>query len=1093
MSFNGFSILNCYLNSKVLLMKRAILILLFVVYFGSPLITKANVAFYYYGIENGLPETQIYYITQDSSGFIWLAGQNTLFRFDGSQFKNYLNRGTEQVLKGKINALFVDSKGILRVGTESGILQYDFLLDRFTGPEPGWERVHVSAIDEDYLGRIWAGTDEGLACYSPDTKKTEWFTGTDTIKVKGNDILPFSAITQLVCQPDGKIWIGGNAVGICLFDPEKRTVLESNILGGKNFSESTISKLWVRNNHLFISTITEGLFIYDQQNKSIENKTFNGLGTNIHSFHNFEDSVLWLATNNGLVKYNLENEKFRFYINEPMNPLSMARTAVVFVFVDSDKNVWVSNGIKGINYGLNNTPFSYFEISGTPGSSLTHKEVTSMTFDHYGNMWVGYEAGFVEMINWDGASKKQIDNQKEQLRMVGSVMVLYEDSKNRIWKGGWRNGLCKLNDAGTAFEYAPISNESLAEIMKVADIRGITEDNYGNIWVSLHGKGIGCYNPETGSISLYGFDKEDPPSSLSNDYTFDLCTDDKDNLWVATAHGVTRVNLSRRSFYSYFHVDGNINSLSSNTINTMHCSKDNRIWAGTNNGLNIYLPAKDCFKPVLTDNDIPFLSISAISSVKPGEIWFSSNAGIVRFTYSATSDSVLQSGYTIFDRSDGLFSSTFFPRSSAASKNGLLYFGGNESVDYFDPRAVEKWSKPEPKPRITDVIVDGKRAVTERLKNIEDNPVVVLKYNARMVSLRFTSLRFNEQKSNTTRYKLENFNEEWIYPQNEQVATFTNLKPGKYRFLLEVKRNNGSWINLDSPLILIVNPPFWKTVPFYIISVLLAITLLYTFYRYQSKQYFRRQKELELEIEKRTIELVKKNEELDSANKSKAKFFSIISHDLRSPFSSVIGILDLLNDSENGIDEVKKKELLGFAFVSAKNTFDLLETLLTWARSQMNQIIFEPAINDLAALLKNNIELKQLAARSKDITLINKVPSKLEAFYDNDMIHTIARNILGNALKFTNKGGDIVVSARISGGEVIVSIADSGVGMSADEMKNLFELGIKSRNGTLGERGTGLGLIICKEFVEKNKGRIWASENNPHGTVFHFTLPLSEV
>jgi signal transduction histidine kinase len=509
--------------------------------------------------------------------------------------------------------------------------------------------------------------------------------------------------------------------------------------------------------------------------------------------------------------------------------------------------------------------------------------------------------------------------------------------------------------------------------------------------------------------------------------------------------------------------------------------------------LNIYLPAKDCFKPVLTDNDIPFLSISAISSVKPGEIWFSSNAGIVRLTYSATSDSVLQSGYTVFDRSDGLFSSTFFPRSTAVGKNGLLYFGGNESVDYFDPRAVEKWSEPEAKPRITDVMIDGRRAVTERLKNIEDNPVVVLKYNDRMISLRFTSLRFNEQKSNTTRYKLENFNEEWIYPQNEQVATFTNLKPGKYRFLLEVKGNNGSWINLDSPLILIVNPPFWRTVPFYIISVLLVITLLYAFHRYQSKQYIKRQKELEFEIEKRTVELVKKNEELEAANKSKAKFFSIISHDLRSPFSSVIGILDLLNEPENGIDDTKKNELLDFASVSAKNTFDLLETLLTWARSQMNQIEFKPAIYDLGALLKNNIELKQITAGSKDITLINKVPSKLEAFYDNDMIHTVARNILGNALKFTNKGGDIVVSALISGGEAVVSIADTGVGMSADEMKNLFELGVKSKNGTQGERGTGLGLIICKEFIEKNNGKIWVTANEPQGTVFHFTLPLSNI
>ncbi len=1064
-----------------------------IIYFGNPLQTKANVAFYYYGIENGLPETQIFCITQDSSGFIWLAGQNTLFRFDGSQFKNYLNRGTEQVLKGKINTLFVDSKGILRVGTESGILQYDILLDKFTGPEPGWERVHVSAIDEDNLGRIWAGTDEGLACYNPETKNTAWFTGTDTIKVKGNDILPFSAITQLVCQPDGKIWIGGNMVGLCLFDPEKRKVLESNIIGGKNFSGYTFSKLWVNKNRLFIGTLTEGLFIYDQDNKSLINNTFNSSGSNIHSFHNSGDSVLWLATNNGLVKYNLENEKFRFYINEPMNPLSMARTAVVYVFVDMDKNVWVSNGIKGINYGLNNTPFSYLEISGAQGNSLTHKEVTSMLFDHSGNMWVGYEAGFVEIINRDRTYKRLMKNPPEQKQLTGSVMALFEDSKNRIWKGGWRTGLCRLNNVGNAFEYAPMNNDSIAEVMKYADIRGITEDKTGNIWISLHGKGIGCYNPETADINLFQFNKKDPLSSLSNDYTFDLCTDNDNNLWVATAHGVTRFNLSKRLFHSYFHENENVNSLSSNTINTIHKSNDNKIWAGTNNGLNIYLPAKDCFMPILTDNDIPFLNVLAITSVRPGEIWFSSNAGIVRFNYSASSDSVFNTSYTIFDRSDGLFSTTFFPRSVAVNNIGQLYFGGNESVDYFNPVAVGKWAEPEPKPQITDVMIDGKRAVTRRLKDIEDNPVVELKHNDRMISLRFTSLRFNEQKSNTTRIKLEHFNDEWIYPQNEQIASYTNLKPGKYRFLFEVKGNNGEWIGLKYPLVIIVKPPFWKTVPFFIVTIVIIVVSLYWLHRFQTKQYLRRQKELELEIEKRTVELVKKNEELESANKAKAKFFSIISHDLRSPFSSVIGILDLLNEPGNGIDDAKKKELIGYAFTSAKNTFDLLETLLTWARSQMNQIVFNPAINDLAALLKNNMELKLLSSKSKDITLINKVPSKLEAFYDNDMIHTVVRNILGNALKFTGSGGEIVVSARISAGEAVVSIADTGVGMSADEMNSLFELGGTSKNGTQGERGTGLGLIICKEFIEKNAGKIWVSKNDPQGTVFYFTLPLGEV
>lgn len=1073
-------------------MDKIIFIFLTFILLSSSNRVFSNVAFYYYGVENGLPETQINIIAQDSSGFIWLASENALFRFDGNRFKNYLKRENDGLLKGKINDLNVDSKGVLRVGTESGFLEFNSELDEFTTPE-GWERVHIFEMNEDFKHRIWIGTDEGLACYYPGENKTVWFTGTDTIKAGGNAVLPFSAINHLTCRPDGKIWISGQNSELLLFDPAIPGIVETKTDFSVFFQKNTILKMKVVKNKLIVGTLISGLYIYDEIVDKLENKNFDSFGNTIHSFNLYKDSVLLVATNNGLIRYNFNTDKYRIYTNVPLDPLTLTRTAIVYVFADKDNNIWVSNGIKGINYGLNNVPFNHFGVSsGTDVAGITQKEVTSMLFDKTGNFWIGYEAGFVEMINNSISVRKKIPVSKNPNQLTGSIMTFFADSKNRIWMGGWHTGLQKLNKSGSSFEFVQVLQDSLKELIEGADVRGITEDENGKIWFSIHGSGIGCYDPVTANLDLFRFNKENPPESVSNDYTFGVSSDKK-NIWVASAHGVTKINASDKTFKSYFHEDGNPNSLSSNTITTIYCSNDKHVWVGTKTGINVYLPDGDYFKPVLTDSDIPFFSVNSIISVKPDEIWISSNAGIIKLNYSIKPDSVKNISYKIFNRSHGVLSSTFFNQSAAKRNDGWIYFGGNESIDFFDPENAAKWDNPDVNPIITDILVDGVRAVVKTSNNKEHNPIISLKYNDRVVNIHFSTLQFNETQSGNVRYKLENFNNDWVYPQNEQVATFTNLKQGKYRFMLEVKDNSGNWKNLDPPLSLVIKPPFWRTVPFFIFVIIVTLSVIYLIHYFQTKRYIDRQKELETEIEKRTIELVKKNEELEIANQSKDKFFSIVSHDLRSPFSGLIGLIELVNDPTSGLNEEKKIELLKLTEISAKNTFDFLETLLTWARSQMNQTVCNPELNNLSMLLARNVDLKKQTAANKSIKIVKHLPEKLDAFFDTEMINTVIRNILSNAIKFTKPGGKVEVSLTGWHGEAEIVIADTGIGMSDDDLLHMFDLGKSGRKGTMGERGTGLGLIICKEFVEKNNGRIWVTANEPQGTIFHFSLPLSKI
>jgi signal transduction histidine kinase/ligand-binding sensor domain-containing protein len=1073
--------------------------LLLTALFSLPLtfLSSANVAFYYYGIENGLSETRITHIGQDSTGFIWLAGDHALFRFDGSQFKDYYNNSTngEFKLNGKISCIHTDSKGVLRIGTEFGFYTYNGVTDRFDGPEKSWEKVHVKDIEEDYAGLLWIASDEGLASFNAENSLTEWFTSPDTIKPMGHNVLPSSDLTHITSQPDGKIWMTYQTGGIFLFDPKTLKTEDYTQINGKNFKNSIISNLLYKNKCLYFSTLNEGFYWYETETKKLENHNFDSYGYTIHSFQFATDSILWLASNNGLIQFNIANGNWMSYTNEPLNPLSLSRTAVIFVFTDRDHNLWVSNGLKGVNYGLNNVPFSHFEISPNGINQLENKEVTSICFDRAGNMWVGYEAGFIEKFDDDRETKKRYNlNIKNSTGTAGSILAFYIDSHDNIWAGGWQTGLHRFNEKSNAFELVPVQSDLINHNFNAADIRGITEDKDGNIWVSFHGFGIGCYNPVTNQIELFRFNSQNPSNSISNDYTFDLCADGKDNIWISTAHGLTRYNRAEKKFTSFFHEEGNSFSLCSNTVNTVYCDGDGNIWVGTTSGLNLWLPESDTFQQVLTGNDIPFLNLSSILSVKTGELWLTSGSEIIKVNYtSIKGDGSVEADYLSFGRSAGLLSTSFFPRSAAVNNEGYMFFGGNESIDFFNPDEVSDWKIPASEPVITEITIDGNPLTDKYLTEAGNKNSIKLRHTDRMMIIRFSSLRFNEWKLRKFRYKLEGFHQDWIYPHNEQVATFTALPPGKYNFLLEFQGNSKLWQKIKEPLEIIVKPPFWFTWPFILVIIIFVVTTVYLYQRQKTRIMLARHRELEDIIEKRTSELLKKNEELEAANQTKNKFFSIISHDLRSPFSGLLGILNLLNEPDSEIPSSKKQEMLKHAYDSAKITFELLETLLTWARSQMNETICKPGNHNICLMLEKNIELKSTAALAKRITFIRNMPENLVAYFDSDMINTVIRNILSNAIKFNYSGGLIYISASGINNEVVVKIADNGIGMQQSEIDQLFDIGRPGKTGTLGEKGTGLGLIICKEFVEKNNGRLWVTENEPQGTIFYFSLPVSKI
>jgi signal transduction histidine kinase len=271
-----------------------------------------------------------------------------------------------------------------------------------------------------------------------------------------------------------------------------------------------------------------------------------------------------------------------------------------------------------------------------------------------------------------------------------------------------------------------------------------------------------------------------------------------------------------------------------------------------------------------------------------------------------------------------------------------------------------------------------------------------------------------------------------------------------------------------------------------VVVVALSTILLITVYR--SGQ---RRRQINTLLLRHQQETEKRSEELERLNQVKDKFFSIISHDLRSPINALSGLLDLLDKGAVTAEELPKhiRELR----TRFNHTRALLNNLLDWTLLQMDKLNLQKGKIDLKKLVDENIQLLS-DTPGKEIKLINEVSPNTIGFADSNTINLVIRNLITNAIKFTNDKGEVRINALPQGNEWVVSIKDNGVGMATEVLRILFDkTSPYTTRGTANEKGTGLGLILCKEFVEKNGGKIWVESAEDYGSTFYFTLPQAEA
>jgi signal transduction histidine kinase len=239
--------------------------------------------------------------------------------------------------------------------------------------------------------------------------------------------------------------------------------------------------------------------------------------------------------------------------------------------------------------------------------------------------------------------------------------------------------------------------------------------------------------------------------------------------------------------------------------------------------------------------------------------------------------------------------------------------------------------------------------------------------------------------------------------------------------------------------------------------------------------------------------LINKNQSLIELNATKDKFFSIISHDLKSPFNTILGFSEILSNNFNDFNENELRQFIENIHNSSLQTYKLLENLLEWSRSQSGGMEYKPEMTNIDTLLVDSIAIATIAAKKKQITIYKYIDSSINGYVDKDMFNTIIRNLLSNAIKYTHKKGFISISAMKSESNILITISDTGIGIKNEIIEDIFKISDKHPTvGTDNEKGTGIGLLLCREFIEKHGGCIWVDSEVGKGSTFSFTIPFNQ-
>lgn len=1000
--------------------------------------------------------------------------------------KQFTDKSEHPVSDSRIRFIHKDANGNLWVGTRNGInfAHEKKLLNDSPSFSQKFTNISFTAICETNK-ELWFGTEnQGIIAYNKDSQDTR------RLNYRNGTGLTSEYISHLYLTRNRMIIAGFEGNGVMVTDSSGTNWRQIS------FHSRNLSAIYEdKSGDIWLTAVDFGATRLDMKNLAskyyeltpVEIKPL----TDLERAQFFEDSKgnLWLGLHgSGLALYNRGTDRFDFFRNDPKDRNSISSNFVHCVAEDRSGQLWVGTGqvVGGIEKViLKNSAFEHY-LPEKNGSDILDNVARAILEDRNKYLWVATKAGRLHLFD---STLRQVNVflslpgiGHESLRNI--TYSIFLDSRNYLWIGSKGYGLSvttrPLNNPirdykdirFKRFEYSDKDSSSLGN----NNIYSICQDQMNNIWIGTYGNGLNLVkNPDSDNLKFIRINERN--SNLSSNLVRHVMTDSSGNLWVATTFGLNllekkNIESANFRFKVFLRNIADDKSLIYNDIIHMFQDSRGKLWFGTFGGgadmLEQFDGQRAFFKHFGSEIVPGYGIIFGILEDNSGKIWLSSENGLIRLDpNNETSE--------IYNNFNGLGFNNFSENTCYKRKDGSLVFGGNLGFEVIRPEKIISLQSVA-RIELTRFQLFNREISTYQKdsplkKSISFSDFIILRYSQSSFSIDYSALDFLDPGKIEYSYKLDNFDRNWNNVGNQHRATYTNLSPGKYVFRVKSVQRNGKSTSNERELNIIISPPWWKTIPAYLIYGIILTLIAISIYNTVTR--INRYKN-ELVIEKKV-------------NEYKLQFFTNISHEIRTPLTLIIGPLeDMLAES----DITNKKRLqMEIMLKNARRMLHLTNQLLDFRKVQNNKMVLKIRNIDIVAFTREIYNSFVPLATHKGI--ICSMDTQHDSFWiyaDPHKLDTVIYNIISNAIKFTDpeKHVSMKIEEAIKSNSIDISVTDEGPGISQKNLTDIFTRYTILSNHELA--GTGIGLSLSYELVKLHKGNILITSTVGKGSTFTIRL-----
>lgn len=1004
--------------------------LLFVLFFytGFFCYSQQQYRFQTLTAEQGITQSIVYAISQDSIGNIWMASEEGVIRYNSKNSKTYNKYdGLPDDFGTRIRTIFIDSGNKVWIGGKNGIAYFNEGENDFKKIELSGEirPSLVKSLTEDEDGNLWVGCFNGL-----------WKLTRTSGKIRLERAKNLSKV-QTVHYINNSI-LAGTDSGLYKIDTQTEEIVKLTGLN-KDYSVTNLAKL--HDSTFIIGTQSNGIILTDSEFNFIRNIT---LPTGIRDLPVFDlivqDDRVYIATDGaGLIVTNLGFEQFEIFQSDEDDLNSLSSNGIYDIHIGRENILWIATYGGGVNYyNPTSNNFSVYRHIINEPNSLSNSFVRSIAEDDRQRIWFGTKKG-ISIFDKNTGDWKYLPNLNEPKNTTFSEIILsLEPDEGNMWVGTYGRGAYKVSTKDFATTHLSSQDFPGFGLNKIYDIY---RDNNGDIW-------FGGIDGELTQLKENG-----QVFTFNVNQVKHIISGPGNTLLIAGRNGVHQLDPEKGSLTQFSRLAPGNNEFDYFSINAIASYNQNQLLVGTNGGgLLIYNMEDDTIKGLNKSNGMPSDIIQGILIGNKKEIWASTTSGLVNLDFRDR-DTLIR----VYDENDGLSGTEFNYGSFKKLKGGLMAFGGTQGATIFNPLQIQE-PKIEPRIFFEDFSLDNSSANKEHdplQKAINVTDEIDLKYNQNSFSFRFVGVLHNGSSKIRYSWKLEGFEEEWTDPSSLNMASYTNISPGDYTFKVKAANRMGEFGPPREIYIEIHSP--WYTSPLALFVYFLLLVGVFFLVIYVTSAFVNKQ-----------------NAE------QQVDFYNNLTHEIRTPLAILMSSLD--NYSRNKSDDKNNTRIKGT--ISRLNS--LFEQMLTYQKSttadnnlNVDAIAPETHITELLDDFKPMVEERNL-----EIEFNNEWNEELFYFNKEDFEKVIF-NLISNAIKYSFDNEKITLKTDKKDEFLKITITDRGIGIPKDQQKNILKRFYRARNVINSQKpGTGLGLMLVKNIAEKTGGEISFVSEEDKGTTF---------